>query len=185
MFDNAKMIENIKKLCNENNVKISDLEEEVGLSKGNLSRWAKSCPSAIEILIKISEKFNVPVDYILNINYMENNESGKNSTLNQLIMQTEEEVVVWEKLTYTKSKKIPVVNSINELVYNSNILLYETVFNGYHMIFVHYNDTNINKLFIENNNEYIIISDNDSYSERLYFSINNKKYRILNDFLNM
>lgn len=50
MFNSRRVVDTIKQLCKENNIKISDLENNLGLSKGNISRWTQSCPNAIKVL---------------------------------------------------------------------------------------------------------------------------------------
>lgn len=184
MFNSEKMIKNIKDLCIEKDIKISDLEREVGLSKGNLSRWAKSCPTPITSLVKISEILHVSTDYILNNNFIHETANNKERVLNKLLQDTEAEVVVWEKIMYAKSKKIPVISSTNEIIYNSNIVAYDTVFSDTNIIFVHYNSDNSNTIYIERNNEYFCICKNDSTAILLHTILNNKKQNIVNDFFN-
>lgn len=183
MLDSTKMVETINQLCKENNIKIYDLEERIGVSKGNISRWANACPSSIVALYKIAEILNTSVDYILNTNY-NSNQSGKAETLNNLIQQTSDRRVEWSKLSYVKAKHISVINCANELVYNSNLLVYDTIFRDKHLIFVCYSLNKKYELYIENNNEYIIICNNDSYAKRLYVSIYNEKQNVINDFFN-
>lgn len=176
------MVEKIKIACNEKNMRIADLEMEVGLSKGNLSRWAKSCPSSITSLVKIAEILNLSTDYILNTEYIGRVEEGRSKTLNKLLSQTKTGEIKWNKMLYAKVKKISVINCLNEIVYNSNIFSYETEFSDFHLIFVHYNSDGNEKLFLEQNNEYIMICENDSYVNQIYYLINNHKNDILKDF---
>lgn len=180
MVDSIKMIDKIKRLCNEKNIKISELEEEVGLSKGNLSRWAKSCPSAIQNLANIAEILNISVDYLLDTNTRLL--ASDNNVLDILISETKNRSIVWQKLSYSKCKKISVINCVNEIIYKSNVAAYETNFNNKHLIFVLYKNTGVNQLYIENNNDYIIICDNDSYAERISQNIEQERMNAIDDF---
>ena len=184
MFNGESMVENIKTLCREHNIKISDLEKKIGVSKGNISRWAKSCPSPIISLSQIATILNTSVDYILNIECIPPSKSDKNSTLNTLIEKTINREVEWEKISYTKGKKIPIINCTNEPTYNNNVQAYSSFFKNNHLIFVFYHSTDNCELYIEDNNEYIIVCNNDSYAKRLKNAINNKKQNILKDFFN-
>ena len=184
MFDSEQMVLKIKQLCKENSIKVCDLENAVGLSKGNISRWAKSCPSSIIALSQMANILNTSVDYILSTDHDNNAESGKSTTLNNLIKETEGRGVEWVKIPYSKSKKIPVIKCINDYIYEK-IFAYETNFLNQHLIFVCYDETQICELYIENNNEYIIICNNDSYSKRLRIAIDSLKQKIANDFFNM
>lgn len=182
MFDSAKMVEKINQLCSENNIKISDLEREVGLSKGNLSRWSKSYPSAIPTLYKIAEILNTSVDYLLDSKHHKRVGQGRSTILNQLLEQTESRGVVWKKISYSKYKKLGLYSCQNENVYNSTVSAYETTFVDKQLAFVCTNENC--SLYIENNNEYFAICKNDSYTERLYDIIEELKQDVLNDFFN-
>lgn len=54
-----------KKICNEQNIKISKLEQDIGLSRGASYKWKKSSPSK-EVLERLSKYLNVSVDYLIN-----------------------------------------------------------------------------------------------------------------------
>lgn len=51
------------KLCNERNVKPTPLVKSLGLSAGNLKRWQEGATVNSDILMKLSNYFDVPVDY--------------------------------------------------------------------------------------------------------------------------
>ncbi len=58
------LLERIKSLCVEKNISQRKLEKELNLGNGASSKWSKSSPSG-EVLYKISEYFNVSVDWLL------------------------------------------------------------------------------------------------------------------------
>lgn len=54
----------VKDLCKQNNTNIASVERAAGLSNGTIGGWRSSSPSAASI-VKLSEYFHLPVDYIL------------------------------------------------------------------------------------------------------------------------
>ncbi len=54
----------IKKLCEEHNISIFELENQIGISRGVLYTWKKSIPS-IEKVYKVAKYFNVSIDYLV------------------------------------------------------------------------------------------------------------------------
>lgn len=58
------ILENTKKFCKTHNIKIGQLEEIVGLSRGAIYKWSKSSPN-IETVIKIADYFGISVDSLL------------------------------------------------------------------------------------------------------------------------
>lgn len=51
------------KICKENNVKPTPLIKSLGFSTGNLKKWSEGATVNSDILAKLAEYFNVPVDY--------------------------------------------------------------------------------------------------------------------------
>ena len=68
MFDKKRCIDNIYVLAKEQGMKIGDLEEKAGVSKGYLSRINKeentSIPG-IDLLASIADQFHVGIDYLV------------------------------------------------------------------------------------------------------------------------
>lgn len=58
------ILDRIKKLCKLKGVTLSRMEKEIGLSQGAAYKWKISSPS-LEVLEKLSNFFNVSVDYIM------------------------------------------------------------------------------------------------------------------------
>ncbi|MCL2053135.1 MAG: helix-turn-helix domain-containing protein [Oscillospiraceae bacterium] len=57
----------LENLCKENNVKISPLLKELGLSVGAISRWKKGIFPSAETLMRLSKRFNCSIDYLLGL----------------------------------------------------------------------------------------------------------------------
>ena len=74
MFDKTACIDNIYILAKERGIKIGDLEETAGVSKGYLSRIGKDGNTAvpsIEFLSSIADQLKVSVDYLVNYRVFE------------------------------------------------------------------------------------------------------------------
>ena len=182
MFNSGRVVDTIKQLCKENNIKISDLENNLGLSKGNISRWTQSCPNAIKVLYDMAHILNTSVDYILGTYVNQNTSNNKADTLNQLILDTKSRGVEWVKIESSKAKKIPIIRYVNDSVYNTRTLAYETNYNNFHLIFVGDTFDDENQLYIESNNDYILASDNDSFAKQLHIAITDKNKSVLDEF---
>lgn len=58
------MVERIKELCKINKITIKSLEKELEIGNGSIAKWSKSKPS-VENVLKISQKFNVSLDWLV------------------------------------------------------------------------------------------------------------------------
>lgn len=58
------MVERIKELCKINKITIKSLEKELEIGNGSIAKWTKSKPS-VENVLKISQKFNVSLDWLI------------------------------------------------------------------------------------------------------------------------
>lgn len=58
------LYERIKKLCNENKLSITKLEQEAGLSRGSICKWSVSSPTANSIK-SVANILGVTVDELL------------------------------------------------------------------------------------------------------------------------
>lgn len=181
-FNGRAVVDRIKGLCKENNIKISEIEEKMDLSKGYFSRWVNSCPSAIEVLYNLSNEFSVSADYILGLTTGEKSSKGDNSTINTIVENTEDGIIAWSRVDYNKAKKTRVISVVNAIVYDNNIHAYETTFNEYHLMFVYKKNDYAYELYIENNNEYIMLSSDNRILHTLYNAIAKSNNRIVNTF---
>lgn len=57
----------IKKLCEENNITISKLESELGLSNYSIGRWRNDVSPTIDKIARVAAYFHVSIDYIAGI----------------------------------------------------------------------------------------------------------------------
>lgn len=52
-------------LCEMNNIKPNPLGKELGVSSASLTKWKNGAIPGAETLVKIADRFNVSVDYLL------------------------------------------------------------------------------------------------------------------------
>lgn len=52
-------------LCEKNNIKPNPLAEKIGVSSGVITKWKNGSIPNVEALLKISDYFNVSIDYLL------------------------------------------------------------------------------------------------------------------------
>lgn len=58
------LLKNIRKLCQERQTTVAQLEREIGLSNGTISKWASSSPS-VNNLKAVADYFGVLLDELL------------------------------------------------------------------------------------------------------------------------
>lgn len=100
-MDNNRIIDSIKKLCMQNDITITKLEEQLCMSQGLISRWAKSDPSLSKI-VDIANYFHVSLDEVVGYHNVINDKF-----LEKLIQQTEDQIIKWNKYTADNSSKQP------------------------------------------------------------------------------
>ena len=106
MFDKTRCINNIYSLAKERGIKIGDLEEGSGMSKGYLSRVAKpdyqGSPS-IEMLDAMAHQLGVGIDFLVNFDpdVLSANEQFVMKFIDKLSTQTEAEKMEWLYETMT------------------------------------------------------------------------------------
>lgn len=93
------------KICNLRNVKPSPVLKELGLSSGNLKRWESGANVNYDTLQKLSEYFDVPVDYFFEDDV--NKQNKHTNLLNSAIF--EQQGKIGEKI-----KKIRIKNSLTQ-----------------------------------------------------------------------
>lgn len=187
MIDSGLIVNRIKLICKEQNIQMSELEDEIGLSKGNISRWRKSLPSTIVSIIKISQILNVSLDYILGLNFEESRGEVVNSISQILIQKTKNKELNWYKISYEKAKKIPKISDKNKFQYQNYCETYEAQYNNHNIIFSYYNqpiaDVIDYNLWLYKDGDYIDISFTKIEIEQIKNLIINKKSQAISELL--
>lgn len=57
------MYDQIRKLCEVNNISVQQLSREIDVSKNTIGRWDTNCPS-VDKVMKVADYFNVSMDYL-------------------------------------------------------------------------------------------------------------------------
>lgn len=96
-MNNIQMVENIKKLCAQKNMTISQLEKMLNLSNGLISRWKKTTPS-LDIIIDIARFFNVTIDSIIGEKINTESDYTIHKLINLLYQETHHLKIEWNVL---------------------------------------------------------------------------------------
>lgn len=67
--------ERIKELCQSNGITIAELERELGFSNSTIRKWGQVSPS-VDKIIKVANRFDVSVDYLLGMSDVKGSISG-------------------------------------------------------------------------------------------------------------
>lgn len=90
--------ERIVSLCAKNGISQSELERQVGISKGSISKWKSNSPKG-ESVQKIADYFNVSPEYILT-------GKVKNVPNSDNVLEHIELIRLYDKLTPEQQKAI-------------------------------------------------------------------------------
>lgn len=90
-MDNITIVESIKELCKSNNITVSQLEKNIGLSQGLVSKWVNTTPS-FDKIVDIADYFHVSLDEVVGYCNVVNDKF-----LEKLINQTVNKTIKWNK----------------------------------------------------------------------------------------
>lgn len=97
-MDNKTLVSNIKKLCQERQIPISQLEKDLYMSPGLISRWTKNVP-AIDRIVEIAEYFDISIDSLIKDPSVSHSDmKSAQRLISALYQQTIEAVISWEIL---------------------------------------------------------------------------------------
>ena len=65
------LYERIKVLCAKNDITVAALEKELGFSNSTIRKWGNDTSPSIDKIMKIAQRFDVSVDYLLGITPIE------------------------------------------------------------------------------------------------------------------
>lgn len=92
MMNNETMVSSIKQLCKDNNMTVAQLEKEVGMSQGLVSKWKDKVPS-LDKIIDIADYFHVSLDEVVGRNQKYTDENY--DFINLIIEQTKNSQLQW------------------------------------------------------------------------------------------
>lgn len=89
-MNNDAIVSSIKQLCKNNNITVTQLEEETGMSQGLVSKWKDKTPS-LDKIIDIADYFHVSLDEVVGYN-----QNIDDEFLKLLCEKTEDGSIKWE-----------------------------------------------------------------------------------------
>lgn len=170
-MDNKIIVDSIKKICKNNNITVSQLEREIGLSQGLVSKWMNTTPS-LDKIVDIADYFHVSIDEVVGHNKNINDEF-----LYQLHEQTENDSIIWEDCE-TMSQNGSKVKQYSDFYAPGNYIgeyeketSYATCFNsGYIIMYAYHKDDQIINpynliLFIQPNDDAYLVDQHYTKDE--------------------
>lgn len=89
------LFDRVKRLCDQRGLSLSQLEENLEIGNGSAYKWKKHDPT-LKMLKKLSEYFNVSVDYLLGSENIEHD--PKNHTWDYVLSVPQKEQMLFEKI---------------------------------------------------------------------------------------
>lgn len=112
-MDNELIVSSIKQLCKSNNITVTQLEKEVGMSQGLISKWKDKTPS-LDKIIDIANYFHVTLDEVvghsLNIN---------DDFFNKLYIETSNNSIKW--ISHKKAQELGYKVKQYSIMHNDDI----------------------------------------------------------------
>lgn len=90
-----ELVEKIQQLCNQNNITVTQLERELGFSKGSIRKWDASSPSS-DKLMQVATYFNITMEYLLDKKSYD--ESIPFLLVQKLMLKTSESSLIWKPI---------------------------------------------------------------------------------------
>ncbi len=100
MLDNKVLIENIRRLCDKRNIKITNLEKELGFGAGIINRWGNDADPSLSKIMQVAKYFNVSIDDIIGYKYIVHDKF-----LEKLILQTTHKIIQWKNYSNENDKE--------------------------------------------------------------------------------
>ncbi|MBD5395902.1 MAG: helix-turn-helix transcriptional regulator [Lachnospiraceae bacterium] len=176
-MDNKILVNNIKKLCSDNNISISALEKEMYMSPGLISRWTKNTP-AIDRVVEIAKYFHVSLDTLIGnaSNEIENNNKNINRLLLGLYNKTHNVEIKWQIFNPKYAEDGLVNKKISSIISPKNAdCFYCNVNGGNFILIVNYNDE-------EKDLSLYVLADPNSTPKAICYD--NEKLNNIYDYLN-
>lgn len=123
------IVNNIKSLCEEQNITIGELEKSLGFSQGLISRWDKNSPS-IDKVLAVSDFFKVSLDYLFGKIHDASSTTLETLFIDKLLSETKNYSLNWKEsnrsLTEAENKIFTTLTNIDgDKAINNITLLYE------------------------------------------------------------
>lgn len=124
-MDNQRFVRNIRNICREKGISISQVESDLGWSPGLISRWSKACPSF--------EKVAAIVDY-LNITFeslLENDCAAQEQMPEEQLVEKLEELTIEGKIAWHPCKENERMRKLLDPLADKGCLIDEAYYFGF------------------------------------------------------
>lgn len=138
-MDNEAIVNSIKVLCKSINISASQLEKEVGLSQGLISKWQKTMPS-LDKIIDIADYFHVSLDDVIGRRKGQQNEQEDFIPL--LLQMTKSSEIIWKDNDYDGCP-LPTERENFELFEEVDEIYYAKFSNGYFYLVAQYEELDV------------------------------------------
>ncbi len=137
MLDNKTLINNIKNLCESNDIRITKLEKELGFGAGIINRWGNEADPSLSKIIQIADYFNVSIDEVVR-----HNDGLNDDFINLLCETTNKKEVSWSNVKDTmenvgKPQRNPILEPYDEELYSEKCYFMKYQ-NGYIILYCFY-----------------------------------------------
>lgn len=184
-MDNKVLVNNIKKICQERQISISQLERDLYMSSGLISRWAKNIPT-LDRVMDIADYFGVSLD-VLTRDPAAAHSSNRTLQilLNTLYQQSIDSVIEWDILDIRHP--LPNISSDKLEIFANKTdtdCFYCAVNQGYFFLVIRYDEAEHTELFLyvlANSRSYPELKCNDTEKlTKLYTYLSKRLSRQLN-----
>lgn len=103
-MDNEQLVKSIRKLCKNNDIAISQLENDLNFGAGLISRWNKNSPS-IDKIVDIADYFHVSLDEV--VGYKQDD-----VFLNMLCGLTNEKKIKWSPIDINTTETVAIPHKV-------------------------------------------------------------------------
>lgn len=140
-MNNQILVNNIKKICKDQNISISVLEKELFMSPGLISRWTKTTP-ALDRVLEIANYLQVSLDTLIgNANETNTNDRIIYQLLSKLYNRTTNAELEWQIFNPNNADETLYTQIISSIVAENNMdCFYCNIDHGYFILTITHND---------------------------------------------
>lgn len=146
-MENELLKNNIKRICREKGITVRQLELQLGLASGTLSRINSTSPS-INRVASIAKALGVTIDELVYGDKKANDEQmpiseEKRALVDKIIKKTKNDSLIWKILdvkSYDNDANIIRDNICNYEIYSDNEVYFASVGENYFVFQIEYND---------------------------------------------
>ena len=168
-MNNQILVNNIKKICKDQNISVSVLEKELFMSPGLISRWVKNTP-ALDRVLEIANYLQVSLDTLIgNANDTGTNDKVTYQLLSKLYDRTTNADLEWQIFNPNNADETLYTQIISSIVEESNMdCFYCNVDHGCFILTITYNGNQKDLSLYALADQYSVPDRKCSDNEKLY-----------------